>query len=72
MSQDILTIAPLNSILVLSRQEFVDPSWLVKDDLVQVVEELKELSCEHIDLHHDSVGNFLGLLWGEHLLPSVT
>ena len=72
MSQDVLTVAPLNSILILSRQEFVDPSRLVKNDLVQVVEELKELSCKHIDLHHDSVGYFLGLLWGEDLLASVT
>ena len=72
MSQDVLTVAPLNSILILSRQEFVDPSRLVKDYLIQVVEELKELSRKHVDLHHNSVGYFLGLLWSEHLLPSVT
>ena len=41
MSQDILAVAPLNSILVLSRKEFVDSSWLVKNDLIQVVKQLK-------------------------------
>ena len=59
LPQYVLTIALLNSLLVLVRQLLVDLLWLLRDDFVKHRDQFKELCCHIVDLHGHCVGQLL-------------
>ena len=65
MSENVLSIISLNSILVFPGEKLVDASWLEQDYLINIIKQLKQLASKHIDLHDDSVGDLLGLILGK-------
>ena len=55
MSENVFTVATLNTVLVVSGEEFVHTSRLEQDHFVHVVVELEKLTSQKVDLHHYGV-----------------
>ena len=62
MAKDVLSIRPLNGILVLPRQVFIHSPWLEVKQLIEIVMQLKQLTGHYIDLHDNSICYLVSLL----------
>lgn len=61
MPENILSISPLNGILVLPGQVLVNSPRLENQHLVHVIVQLEQLPCHEINLHHNSIRNLVRL-----------
>ena len=56
LSQDVLTIILLKTLLVCIGKAPIDALWLLSDHLVKKRNELEKLCSHLVDLHSDSIG----------------